>query len=535
MMLQADQSFVAYDNPPTLVDLSSLCIVKNIKHFVNEEAIQGREFYIWKEGVVFSDFTLEQIFQATLNHNGELPARFLTLFLGSRRRAHQFISTSINPVPLDITDGADSDSFIRRNSELESPCYRRVEHLPHGASVTRSYSASEIANYSPLSDRPVTTPFFFHPRLTLFRHSAHISSLDNSPARANDFNLNPLNQPNDGAGDALQQAVNYPSDENKINMEESDNDFQDPAQDMPLDDSERSSVTSAEDSVSVIDEPAHCSSSNLSTESGPNAKQQVETAIVSPSDSRDSMSDLHRPSSASKNRAAFTSAGARRKTIDSTGVLRRLVVRHNVSIPEPELLASLLESSQPLEITIEDCSNFDSKLELLELIAAHCPQLITLKLYRCGTLLTQCFDHLSNASPCISSHEMELLASNLDFSHLRVLALHALPAAATSSHASLLEHLADRLSAHLLHLDLSDANLSASTSFAWLSRMRHLRVLLLANCQLPKDRAPLISAICALPDLIRLDLEHLGGQHSDFEQENDLSIRVRCVAFDHFF
>ena len=313
-------------------------------------------------------------------------------------------------------------------------------------------------------------------------------------------------------------------------MEEIEDDFQEAGQEMPLDESERSSVTSADDSLSVVDESAHRSVSNMSNSSGPSDPQPV-AAPVSPSSTRHSLNDLQRPQSASKSRPTDANAGAgsgaRRKTIDSTGVLRRLVIRENASLQDPELLAGLLEYSEPLEITFEDCSCFDAKLEVLELIAAHCPRLVTLKLYRCGNLLTQCFE---SPSPFVSTRAMEALATGLDFSHLRVLALHALPAVATSTHACLLEHLADRLAAHLLQLDLSDANLSSCASFEWLSRMRHLRVLLLANCQLPKERAPLVAAICELRDLVRLDLEHLGGQHADFEADNDVSIRVRASS-----
>ena len=96
-MTHAIQNFLAYDNPLSLVTLSSLCVVRNIKHFINEEEISDRTFYLWKEGLSFSDATLEQLFQATINSRGKLDARWITLFLGSRRRAQQFFTSLVSP------------------------------------------------------------------------------------------------------------------------------------------------------------------------------------------------------------------------------------------------------------------------------------------------------------------------------------------------------------------------------------------------------------------------------------------------------
>ena len=97
------ECFVAYDNPPTLANLSSLCIVDNIKHYVIEEIISDTVFYLWKDDVSIPNSTLEQLFQATLNNRGELDARWITLFLGSRRQARQLITMlSSPPAPDDI-------------------------------------------------------------------------------------------------------------------------------------------------------------------------------------------------------------------------------------------------------------------------------------------------------------------------------------------------------------------------------------------------------------------------------------------------
>ena len=252
---------------------------------------------------------------------------------------------------------------------------------------------------------------------------------------------------------------------------------------MPLEESDPSSLTTAENSVSLIDESVQHSTSSFTNVSGPHSQQQIASTIYQ----------------------FATHQRMNHQAIDSTGVLKRLAIPRTVSMPATELLAGLIKFSEPVEITLEDCSGIKSKLEVLKLIAAHYPRLITLKLCRCGTLLTTCFEQISFLSP----RAMNQLASGLDLSHLRILTLHDLPAA-TSPHASLLlERLADRLSTHLLQLDLSNADFSCFASFGWLSRLRHLRVLILVNCKLPSDRSPLIFAICELVDLIRLDLADL--------------------------
>ena len=125
---------------------------------------------------------------------------------------------------------------------------------------------------------------------------------------------------------------------------------------------------------------------------------------------------------------------------------------------------------------------------------------------------------------------MEQLVSKLDLSHLRLLTLRELPKEAISSYTCLLEQLADRLSPHLLQLDLSDADFSACASFEWLSRLRRLRALILADCQLPKDRTPLIASICALSNLIRFDIAHFGGLQSDPAQETWIPFQVCLIS-----
>ena len=342
-MSQVTQIIVPYYNPLTLSDLSSLCIVRNIENFVDEENIAGRIFYLWKDGLSFSDTTLEQFFQAVINYRGELDARWITLFLGSRHRAWKFVTA------------------LRDNSE----------------GICSKQEKAEFSN--------------------------------------------------------------------------------------------------------------------------------------------------------------FTNAIERHNIIYSTGVLKRILICHNVSMPEPEVLKGLLEFSEPLGITLEDCSNFDSKLGVLGLISAHSPCLITLKLYCCGTLLTQCIQHFASASPLLSPRSIEQLVSKLDLSHLRLLTLRELPAEATSSYTYVLEQLADRLSTHLLQLDLSDADFSACVSFEWLSHLRRLRALILADCQLPTDRTPLIASICALPDLIRLDIAQLGGLQADPAQENWIPFHVCVLFLSHLF
>ena len=381
-------SSFTYDNPLTLVDLCSVSIVLNIEHFVDEEIISDRTFYLWKAGLSFSDSRLEQLFQTAINNRGELDARWITLFLGSRCRARQLI-TALFPVSENEPDGV---------------------------------------------------------------YSHHDESL-------------------------------------------------------------LSSVTSAEDYLPVpVERNQQCTSSPSNSSVFMRAMSAAIRFIVT---------NFQR----AFRKTEVTSGTARQSTIDSIGVLRRLLIQYNVSIPEPALLSSLLMCSKPLEITLEDCSNLDSRLGVLELIAAHCPHLITLKLYRCGTLLTQCFDRFAAAS--LSLHLMKQFASRLDLSHLRVLALRDLPAAAFASNSCLLlEQLADRLSTHLLQLDLSDADLSACVSFDWLSRLHHLRALILTDCQMCTDRTPLIGAICSLPDLIRLDIAHLGGHYLNNNPEYDGPIRV---------
>ena len=290
------------------------------------------------------------------------------------------------------------------------------------------------------------------------------------------------------------------------------------ASEISLDESDRTSLTSAEDSASVAmkDEFAQQllhSNSSLSNGSnnGPDSQQQL-VATISPYVA--CRIDLTNASSPVTNQVDTNAdAGARLETIESTGVLKRLLIPRNLLKLEMKLLVGLLKYSEPLEIIFEDCSKlmFDSKIEILELIAAHCPFLITLKLYRCNKLFatTKCFKHFDS---CFSPRAMEQFASGLDLSHLRVLALHDLPAAATSPHACLLlDQLADRLSTHLLELDLSGADLYFAASFGWLSRLRHLRVLILVNCHLPTEPSLLISAICDLRDLMRLDIAHLSG------------------------
>lgn len=91
-----DLLFVAYDNSLSLADLSSLCIVRNMEHFVDEEIISEKAFYVWKHGLSLADLTLEKLFQATIRHRGELNATWLTLFLGSRGRARQFVDALLN-------------------------------------------------------------------------------------------------------------------------------------------------------------------------------------------------------------------------------------------------------------------------------------------------------------------------------------------------------------------------------------------------------------------------------------------------------
>ena len=387
-MFLAKYSFVTYDNPLTLANICSVFIVRNIEHFVTEAVISDKTFYLWKEGLSFSDATLEQLFQTAINNRGELDARWITLFLGSRCRARQLI-TALFPVSENEPDGVYSQ---------------------HDESVLSSVTSAE--GYLPV---PVE------------RNKQCTSSPSNSPVFVR----------------AMSAAIRY------------------------------------------------------------------------------IMTNLQR----AFRKTAVTSGTARQTTIDSTGVLRRVLIQHNVSIPEPALLSSLLVCSKPLEITLEDCSNLDSRLRVLELIAAHCPHLITLKLYRCGTLLTQCFERFAAAS--LSLRSMKQFASRLDLSHLRFLALSDLPAAAFASNSCLLlEQLSDRLSTHLLQLDLSDADLSTCASFEWLSCLRHLRALILTDCQMPTDRAPLIDAICSLSDLIRLDIAHFGGHYLNNNPEYDGPIRV---------
>ena len=338
-MSLATSSFVTYDNPSTLADLCSVSIVRNIENFVNEAIISDKTFYLWKEGISFNDGTIEQLFQTVIHYRGELDARWLTLFFGSKLRARQLITALVS----------EPDELLLSSVDLaESP---------------------------------------------------------------------------------------FP------------------------------------------------------------AKRKRTQLCIS--------------TSSNFNNVAVANGNTRETTIDSNGVLRQVVIPRNVAMPEPALLAGLLEASEPLEITLEDCSNFGSKLRVLELIAAHCPRLIILKLYRCGSLLTECFKRFPSDSP-LSPRAMEQFASGLDLSHLRVLALCDLPAAATTPHACLLlEQLSDRLAPHLVQLDLSGADFSVCASFGWLSRLQRLRVLLLADCRMPSDRAPLLAAICSLSLLTRLDLQHL--------------------------
>lgn len=65
-MFESSQNLFSYDNPQSLSDFSARCIVKNIEHFVNKEIILGKEYFLWKENIVLSDTSLEQIFQANI-------------------------------------------------------------------------------------------------------------------------------------------------------------------------------------------------------------------------------------------------------------------------------------------------------------------------------------------------------------------------------------------------------------------------------------------------------------------------------------
>ena len=101
------------------------------------------------------------------------------------------------------------------------------------------------------------------------------------------------------------------------------------------------------------------------------------------------VSDRQHASSAFMTRADMDEESTH-KRVYSTGVLERLVIRNNVSMRNPNLLAGLLEASKPLEITFEDCSKIKLGLDRLQQIAAHCPRLIILNLYCCGALLVLC-------------------------------------------------------------------------------------------------------------------------------------------------
>lgn len=391
MSLANYSSFVAYDNPFDLVHLCFVCILRNIEHFVNEENSSGRSFYIWKDGISFSDATLEQLFQIAINYRGELDECWITLFLGSRWRARQLID-SLGSFPSsgnkpDLVYSKHDNGVLSSVTFAESPLPIKVE-------------LNQVCTITPSNFNGPNSPVFLR----------------------------------------------------------------------------------------VM----------------PSSKTYLQPAV--------------------KN-LEFTSRASKQSVIDSTGVLKRVVIRYDVSIPEPALIAGLLEFSEPVEITLEDCSTLDSKLKIFELIAAKFSSLITLKLYRSGTLFTQYFSAFS-----LNPRTIGLLMSGFDLSHLRVLALHDLPAAATSPQAKpLLEHLADRLSAHLLQLDISGANLSSCHSFEWLSRLRNLHVLILADCQLPSDRSPLIAAICTLSQLIRLDLAHLGGLQSDPAEKSWIPFQVSSI------
>lgn len=105
-MSRATRSFVAYDNPSTLTELASNYIIRNIKKFTNGEIIYNNEFVLWKDGITLSDAILEQLFQAILNNwkLGSIPTSYSTLFIGSRQRTHQFITSLVSPPALgDIT------------------------------------------------------------------------------------------------------------------------------------------------------------------------------------------------------------------------------------------------------------------------------------------------------------------------------------------------------------------------------------------------------------------------------------------------
>lgn len=91
-MVESSQNFVSYDNPQSLSDLSARCIVQNIEHFVNKKNILGKEYFLWKENIVLSDTSIEQIFQANIAQRGEIDNLWITLFLGSRSRAQQFVN-----------------------------------------------------------------------------------------------------------------------------------------------------------------------------------------------------------------------------------------------------------------------------------------------------------------------------------------------------------------------------------------------------------------------------------------------------------
>lgn len=146
--LQTNKDYVSYDNPLSLANLSASCIVRNIENFVNREFFSGKEFYLWKDGLLLPDCILEQILLASYTHCSILStdAWWLTLFLGSRRRARQFINILVNlPSAFrENSDGVYKDKYAVRAQQyaaLGSVRLLNFDYLPVGVSSLSSNSS----------------------------------------------------------------------------------------------------------------------------------------------------------------------------------------------------------------------------------------------------------------------------------------------------------------------------------------------------------------------------------------------------------
>lgn len=267
-MSQTIHKSISFDNPTSLSYISALSIVRNIEHFAIEKTISDRTFYLWKAGLILSDWDLEQIWEATLEHLGKLEHKWITLFLGSRHRALQFITLLVSPPALEgvINNEVYSYLLAQRYVPIESTPMRYE-------SLNPDYNET-----MPLSTIAFVT-----------------SGANNNNNNQNSLDHSDGNTTYEASGSSECSSGSLVSGIVKLT-------------------SEFKRVVAIEDKC-------------FAEEMQPN--DRVHSGSQSSGATR--RTDSHAVTSNCRNE---TNAGQMQQTIDCTGVLRRLVLRHSVSMPE---------------------------------------------------------------------------------------------------------------------------------------------------------------------------------------------------------